>query len=93
MIQLALGLIGFGTLLLALLCLLPATLGMAGILADMSREENVEMGMTALRIGLTLGLSSLPPLLLLVIIRRMSGRRLDGDRDDEAPSRPPMPPE
>ena len=93
MIQLALALIGFGTLLLALLCLLPATLGMAGILADMSREENFEMGMTALRIGLILGLSSLPPLLLLVVIRRMSGPRVGGDRDDDVPSRPPMPPE
>ena len=93
MIQLLLALVGFGTLLIALLCLLPAALSMAGILADMSREENHEMGMKALRIGLVFGLSSLLPLLVLFVIRRASARSLDRDRQDEMPNPPPMPPE
>ena len=93
LLQLVLGLLGFGTLLIALLCLLPAALGMLGILADVSREENFEMGMTALRIGLIFGLSSLPPLLVLFIIRRMRRRAHERGRHDEARATPPMPPE
>mgnify|MGYP001158130663 CR=1 FL=1 len=91
--QLMLGLVGLGLLLIALLFLSAAGLGMLGILADTSREENFEWGMKALRGSVISVVLSIPALLLLYIIRRMRSRTLTRDEAPAPPASAPNPPE
>ena len=91
--QLLLALIGFGLLLIAMFFLLPAVLGMLGILADTSREENFEWGMKSLRISMISVVLSIPVLCLLYIMRRMRNRVPAQDEAGSPPASPPRPPE
>ena len=91
--QLLLAFIGFGLLLIAMFFLLPAGLGMLGILADTSREENFEWGMKALRVSMISIVLSIPALSLLYIMRRMRSRILAQDTAASPPPSPPNPPE
>ncbi len=85
-LEIILAMAGFGLVVLAVLCLMAAGLGMLGILADVSREENVEMGMKALQVGVFSGLSSGPPLLILFITRRLRRQKLVETRDEGKPT-------
>ncbi len=92
-VRLVLALIGFGLLLIAVFFLLPAGLGMTGILADISPGENFEWGMASLRVSMASGLLSIPFFLSLNIMRRIRTRNPDRDGIGEAAGSPPNPPE
>ena len=84
--------LGFGLLMMSVLCLLAALLGMTGILADVSLNENFDMGMKALRAGLASGLASAVILFVLYLIRRSQRHAGYQDGNDGESTSRPLPP-